>query len=211
MEENLTYLFPTPLWRVLVGDSSLNKSLRAAIYDVARNDTNFDATKYPFGYTSYISGLLLHHDVRFKEVTQKILVECKKFLLALQIKKQVNNARLGLRVNDLFCNINKKYSFHGPHRHERSDISAVYYVDVGTESSAFVAHNPAEPLFMHTQLDFFEADSPLVKDQHIIQPATGELLIFPSWMMHEVKQQQSDQERISIALNLEIIEQPIQE
>lgn len=207
MEDNLTHLFPTPLWRVLVGDADLNKSLKTTIYDIAQKDTDFDAAQYPFGYTSYISGLPLHHDVRFKQITQKILVECKKFLVALRIRKQVNGVSLGLRVHDLFCNINRKYSFHGPHRHECSDLSAVYYVDVGTASSPFVAHNPAEPLFMHTRVDFFKPDSPLIKDQHIIQPETGELLIFPAWMMHEVKQQQTDQERISIALNLGITTQ----
>ena len=205
MENNLQNLFPVPLWKAQIGDEKLNKKLNDAIHDIAKKDTQFDPEKYPFGYTSYISHLPLQNDIRFKEITQKILIECKHYLSAMRIKKTIEDHALGLRVYDLFCNINKQYSFHGPHRHECADLSVVYYVDVNEQSSAFVAHNPAEPLFMHTRLEFFEDDSPLVNDQHEIQPKTGQVLIFPSWLMHEVKQQKTVQERVSIALNLGII------
>jgi hypothetical protein len=35
----------------------------------------------------------------------------------------------------------------------------------------------------------------------VIPPVTGDLLIFPSWLLHRVNLSQSDEDRISIALN----------
>jgi len=35
----------------------------------------------------------------------------------------------------------------------------------------------------------------------VIPPVTGDLLIFPSWLLHRVNMSQSDDERISIAFN----------
>jgi len=35
----------------------------------------------------------------------------------------------------------------------------------------------------------------------VIPPVTGDLLIFPSWLLHRVNMSQSDEDRISIALN----------
>ena len=35
----------------------------------------------------------------------------------------------------------------------------------------------------------------------VIPPVTGDLLIFPSWLLHRVNISQSDEDRISIAMN----------
>ena len=35
----------------------------------------------------------------------------------------------------------------------------------------------------------------------VIPPVTGDLLIFPSWLLHRVNMSQSDEDRISIAFN----------
>ena len=205
---NLRLLFPTPLWEARIGDKALNAKLKEAVYSVEKSDTTFDRKKYPFGYTSYHSGMRLDADVRFREITLRVLQEAKKFLVAMQMKKELDHSILSLRVHDLFCNINRKYSSHGPHRHEYVDLSAVYYVDVDTDSSEFIAHNPIEPLLMHTRPHFFADTSPMAQEKWEFRPENGKLLLFPSWMMHEVAQQRTDHERISLAFNLGFMERP---
>ena len=207
-DSNLRLLFPTPLWEAHIGDEALNTKLKEAVYSVEKSDTTFDQKKYPFGYTSYHSNTRLDTDVRFREITLRVLREAKKFLITVQMKKALEHTILSLRVYDLFCNINRKYSFHGPHRHEYVDLSAVYYVDVDADSSEFIAHNPIEPLLMHTRPHFFVDTSPMAQEKQGFRPQNGKLLLFPPWMMHEVAQQRTDYERISLAFNLTFTERP---
>jgi uncharacterized protein (TIGR02466 family) len=202
--QGLQLLFPTPVWEANIGDDKINKLLKSAIYDIEKNDTSFKQEFYPCAYSSYINKIPLTKDIRFKDITLRVLGEAKKFLAAVNMKKNPHLS-LSLQVHDLFCNINRKYSFHGPHRHEDSDLSAVYYVDTNAKSSPFVVHNPIEPLLMHTRDVLYEENSPMIQGTQTIQPQTGKVLIFPSWLMHEVRQQLVDQDRISIAFNLEIV------
>ena len=204
---NLKLIFPTPLWECQIDNAELNDSLKKAIYDVEKSDTKFDTSQYPFGYTSYISKFPLQEDVRFKEITQHVLQEARKFLAAMQIKA-LDGSILNLRVYDLFCNINRKYSLHVSHRHECSDLSAVYYVVAGKGAANLIAHSPIEPLLMHTRSHFFPNNSPMAQEIQSFTPETGKLLIFPSWMMHEVTQQKTDSERLSLSFNLGIVARP---
>lgn len=205
--DSLKLLFATPLWEAQIGDERMNAQLKAAIYDVERNDTAFDSNKYRFGYTSYHSGLPLYRDIRFKEVTQRVLQQARLFLHAVRVRTP-DGKRLSLQIIEIFCNINRKYSVHGAHRHECCDLSAVYYVDVPAGSAHFAANSPLEPLFMHSRSQLFEEDSPLTLEKHTVCPESGKLLIFPSWMAHEVEQQVTDGDRLSIAFNLGIVAKP---
>ena len=208
---NLKLLFPTPLWEADIGDETLNNHLRETIFSIEKSDDKFNADRYPFGYTSYASDINLAQDARFQEITRRVLQEAKKFLVAMQMQTQAKVLKdlvPSLQVYDLFCNINRKYSAHGPHRHECVDLSAVYYVDVGEDPANFIAHSPTEPLLMHTRSQFFADKSPMAQEKQSFRPETGKLLMFPSWMMHEVQQQKTDSERVSLAFNLGIVTRP---
>ena len=117
---------------------------------------------------------------------------------------------LGLR-NDLnisfgnyWININGKNSFNLPHVHPFSLASAVYYVAVPKDSGRLVFENPIQ------QHDYVMKPGSVLEYNGInsgywnVEPQQGELIIFPSWLRHWVEPNNTDQERISIAFNLEI-------
>ena len=203
MHENLKLLFPTPIWEATIGDEQLNRQLETAIYEFEQNDKQFEFHKYPFGYTNYMTGNNLAKDPRFKPLVKKIFAEARKFLAEMKLKEP---DAYYLSIFDMFCNINRKHSRHNAHRHERSELSGVYYVKAPEGSADLIGHSPLEPLMMHVSLDFFEENSPFTKAYQHMPPQTGKLLIFPSWFLHEVDLHLIDEDRLSISFNMGIFE-----
>lgn len=204
MNKGLNTLFPTPVWLAERADDGLSRCLAEAIHDIEAGDHAFDSAAYPHGYSSYLSRIPLTRDTRFQSITEWVLDQAKQFLLQAGVRK---SPTLRLQVHDLFCNINRRHAIHGPHRHECSDLSAVYYVTANPSSAPFVMTSPLEPLHMYTRAALYHEDSLMLNDQHAVQPSSGRLLIFPSWLLHEVQPQRCDEERISLAFNLGLVEE----
>jgi uncharacterized protein (TIGR02466 family) len=203
MHENLKLLFPTPIWEATIGDDMLNRQLETAIYEIEENDKKFDSKDYPFGYTNYMRGKNLAKDPRFEPLVKKIFAEARKFLAEMKWKEPQT---CYLSILDMFCNINRKYSRHNTHRHEKSELSGVYYVKAPEGSANLIGHSPLEPLMMHVSIQFFEENSLFTKAEEKIPPKTGKLLIFPSWFLHEVDLHLIDEDRLSVSFNMGIFE-----
>ena len=95
-----------------------------------------------------------------------------------------------------WLNINEPKSKNVMHSHEKSSISGIYYLQSeGTGALRF--HNPANTLVQcnHTSPSVSSLD---------INPIDGYLLIWPSWVPHEVLVNESDKQRINIAFNIEL-------
>jgi uncharacterized protein (TIGR02466 family) len=99
---------------------------------------------------------------------------------------------------DYWANINQPYSRNSIHSHKSAQFSACYYLQAeGT--GAIVFTNPANIM----------ADcnpgSPFTRDYRM-EPKDGDLLLWPSWMPHEVETNFSDKERINLAFDLKVVE-----
>jgi uncharacterized protein (TIGR02466 family) len=79
-------------------------------------------------------------------------------------------------------------------------MSGVYYIQLpqGTDEITFEDPRPAR------MMDFQR--SCLVSDEYFShQPKVGELLLFPSWLPHFVLPNTSNEERISVSFNIELV------
>ena len=125
----------------------------------------------------------------------------------LEIEKQGNNFAKKLEIcqkvklSNLWININGYKDFNRRHTHQNSIFSGVFYVKSPDKSSML--------RFFHPSADF------MVRDWNVdlkcnmytssiweILPEEGKLLLFPSWLEHEVDQNLSQEKRISISFNL---------
>ena len=125
----------------------------------------------------------------------------------LEMEKQANNFAKGLeiyqkgKIRNLWININGYKDCNRRHYHPESIISGVFYVKAPDKSSML--------RFFHPSADF------MVRDWNVdlkcnmytssiweILPEEGKLLLFPSWLEHEVDQNLSQEKRISISFNL---------
>lgn len=114
--------------------------------------------------------------------------------------------RLEVRASAWF-HITRRGGYFGQHNHPMASWSGVYSVDAGRdqsghpESGALVFSHPAAVASAFVDLGCVK-----LKDPWGIRPASfhlkpGELILFPSWLMHQVMPYQGDGERITVAFN----------
>jgi len=68
-------------------------------------------------------------------------------------------------------------------------ISGVYYVKMPDDAGSIVFDDPRGPL-------------PPFDSKLVISPLAGDLVLFPSWLIHQVTPTPGNEERISIAFNI---------
>lgn len=119
-------------------------------------------------------------------------------------------SRLGFKddvkiyLNNLWININQKSSFNRPHVHPGSTLSGTYYVDCDINSGKLVFKHPSMG-HQYTIKDGAVGEFTEYNAAHwSVLPEIGKLIVFPSWLEHYVEPNVSEQERISIAFNIEI-------
>ena len=108
---------------------------------------------------------------------------------------------LNLKIESMWVNINHQYSYNAPHIHPDSYMSGVYYVKVPEYSGDLVLKHPSnlQPIF--TPRDVLKSYNEQNCSKWNISPQAGQLVIFPSWIEHEVTQNLSGEDRISFAFN----------
>lgn len=106
-----------------------------------------------------------------------------------------------------WTNVDNSYPIDVPHIHPDSFFSAVYYVKgSGTnENGNLVLHSPVAALQHCVNPSLVETNNYFNCFAHEINPVTGRLVMFPSWIMHNVQKNFLNTERISIAFDAVIV------
>ena len=104
-------------------------------------------------------------------------------------------------ITEAWININQKGHFNYSHDHPGSLFSGVYYVKGGADKGELELKTPIAPHTYTISGDMVGGFNAFTGHAMVIPPVTGDLLIFPSWLLHRVNMSQSDEERISIAFN----------
>lgn len=102
-----------------------------------------------------------------------------------------------------WANINRKGDWNSLHNHPACHWSGVYYVQAPKGSGQIALFDPRPNINMlntgREALDIF------VQAPQTIEPEEGLILIFPSWLQHQVQTHEQEIERISIAFNLRFV------
>jgi uncharacterized protein (TIGR02466 family) len=114
-----------------------------------------------------------------------------------------------LKIREAWCTINNCYATSKPHTHPTSFFSAVYYpvgkkefgtIEFATPNAAGLHSYPTEMISSYNEFN---------SSTFTIAPNAGTLLIFPSWLMHYVNENRSDEDRLSIAINCHYVKKDI--
>ncbi len=103
------------------------------------------------------------------------------------------NDQLGLypcEVTYSWCNIYRDGSTIKPHRHELSLISGVFYSKADDNSGELIFDNPCQPFKVNeisTRLTEYN------RQAFSFKVSLGDLILFPSWMMHYTENNFSNQ------------------
>ena len=105
-----------------------------------------------------------------------------------------------LRLDSLWVNVLKPGATHSGHIHPHSVISGTIYVAVPPGASALKLEDPRLPLMMAAPPRRADADA-ACKSFVYLRPEAGTVLMWESWLRHEVPANTAKQPRISISFN----------
>ncbi len=193
-----TYLYCAPLQPR--GLDRLNRELAdecRRLRDYDRAGRRWSATNYPGGYTSYASMNELHRfSSTFAALERKLLRHVRRFARRLDYDLRGRTVQL----TDLWVNLMPPTVAHPLHLHPLSFISGTYYVATPPGCPGLKFEDP--------RLDRFMAAPPRRPDArtdnrtHVTYPAeAGNVILFESWLRHEVPPNRADAERISVSFN----------
>src|SRR3569832_12657 len=192
-------LFATQIYRAQL-PLRQNADLERACLVLARDDKAGQrwakAHGYP-GYTSYASlNDLPERMPEFAALAKAIDKHVAAFARALDF--DLGGRRL--KLDSLWANVMPGGGVHGGHIHPHSAISGTYYVSVPRGASAIKFEDPRLPLMMAAPLRKATA-KPANRTFVTVAPKAGTLLLWESWLRHEVPLNAAKGRRISVSFN----------
>ena len=118
---------------------------------------------------------------------------------------QKNFVAKDLKLQSIWANVSNRHSYNMLHVHPGSQVSGVLYIKAPERSGDIVFVNPLSLSSKMAALDGnTEESTPYNTDRWFIQPTRGRLILFPSYLGHEVAANETDEDRMSIAFNASI-------
>ena len=153
---------------------------------------------YPGGYTSYGSMTKLHRSSStFTELNERLARHVRAFARALDFDLEGR----ALEMTDCWVNVMPQGCAHALHLHPTSTISGTYYVRTPKGCSTIKFEDPRLPMFMAAPPR--KTDARRTNRTFVHYPAeTGKVILFESWLRHEVVTNRAAGERVSISFNL---------
>ena len=196
-------LFPTLVYAAALeprGAKAFNAQLLREIRQLRLDDPagrRWSAQNYPGGYTSYGSASRMHRmSPTFAALERKLARHVRAFSRSLGF----DLLRRELTMTDCWVNVMPRGVVHGLHLHPLSTLSGTYYVQTPAGSPGIKLEDP--------RLDRMMAAPPRrAKGRRdcspwVVLPATsGGVVLFESWLRHEVPPNPVRADRISISFN----------
>lgn len=196
-------LFATKIYRAELGGPSgkrLVRDLEAACHSLAQDDGAGQGwcleKGYP-GYTSYAS--LDDLPLRFPEFAEaKDLIDGHVAEFARSIDLDLGGRPLTL--DSLWVNLLEPGGYHTAHIHPHSVISGTLYVKIPKGASALKLEDPRLAMMMAAPPRKAKARRDL-QTFVSLEPKPGTLLLWESWLRHEVTVNRAADERLSVSFN----------
>ncbi|MEM0985938.1 MAG: TIGR02466 family protein [Pseudomonadota bacterium] len=193
-------LFPTLIHEASLGNAQLLSELEASVWMVEEGDqagADWCARQgYP-GYTSYASlDDLPTRAPAFADLVTCLDREAARFAQAL-------GWDLGggaLALENLWINILAPGGTHAAHLHPGSVLSGTVYVALPEGAGRLKLEDPRLPMMMAAPLPLDDAHETLRRFVYL-SPAPGDILMWESWLRHEVMTHDSEDPRISLSFN----------
>ena len=192
-------LFVTKLYEAEIGDEALLAELAHSIRSLAEDDLAgqrwSEEHRYP-GYTSYAS---LNDLPRRDPVIGDLAKLLAKHAVIFAQECAFDLARKP-KLDSLWVNLLRGSGHHSAHIHPHSIISGTLYVEVPKGSGAIRFEDPRLPMMMAAPTRRTNAAEEL-QSFVSVQPRPGLLLLWESWLRHEVLPGAGRGERRSISFN----------
>ena len=193
-------LFVTRLYEADLGAAALLAGLEDACRDLAANDRAGRRWSRDHGYRGYTSYASLNdlpvRDPRIGDLVRHLNRHVAAF--AADNAMELDGRRL--KLDSLWVNVLKPGGTHSGHIHPHSVISGTIYIAVPPGAGALKLEDPRLPMMMAAPIR--RADAPeRLRTFVYAEPRPGRLLLWESWLRHEVVAGTGKHDRISISFN----------
>ena len=196
-------LFVTRLYRAQLsemGKAVDRNELENSCWSIANDDEAgqewCEENGFP-GYTSYAS--LTDLGWRFPIFADLIKV-LDKHVAAFVKDLDFDLDDKKITLDSLWINILPQGGVHTSHIHPHSVISGTTYVNMPTETSAIKFEDPRSAMMMAAPVRKRDARDEM-RSFFYVAPDVGDVLLWESWLRHEVPVNMAEDERISISFN----------
>jgi len=186
------YHFPTPVYiQDLPNAVELNNNLENNILQWQKEDLKGVNKTNVNGWHSTTD---MNHKHEYDSLTKQL------FAMQDTIFKKECLAQKPV-LGNMWANINYKGGFNRPHLHPNSLFSGVYWIKAPEKSGSLMLYEP-RPGVQCTMPNRKEGKLPpeLWREVHYT-PTAGTIVMFPAWLWHEVRPNESDDIRISVSFN----------
>lgn len=193
-------LFPTLLYEDRLGDDTLIADLDHSVRTLAAEDGAGRRWCREHGYRGYTSYASLNdlpiRDPVFADLKRLLDRHVARFADACAF--DLGGKRL--KLDSLWVNLLKSGGHHGAHLHPHSVVSGTLYVTMPEGAGGLKLEDPRLPMLMAAPPRRPDAPAGMATFQ-TVRPEPGTVLLWESWLRHEVVTNAAKGERISISFN----------
>jgi uncharacterized protein (TIGR02466 family) len=195
-------LFPTLIYTARLAAARarrLNTQLRAEARQLEADDAagrRWSQRNYPGGYTSYGSASRMH---RVSPTFAALAAELDRHVARFARQLEFDLSARPLTMTDCWVNRMSAGAAHGLHLHPLSTISGTYYVATPRGAPGLKLEDPRLERFMAAPPRL--ARSGAARAWVTLPVRTGMLVLFESWLRHEVPANRTRAARLSISFN----------
>lgn len=187
MHFDIFNLFPTPIFKANIDRKFTKKELnfvekqkRQCVKNVGNTHTK----------DSYIL-----NNKPFENIKTFLNDCCNEYLKTVICPKEKN---INLYITQSWLNYTREKESHHHHSHPNSVVSGVLYFDCDKEKDKITFTSPSGYKQIQPEIGNFNIWN---SDKWWLELQTGELLMFPSSLMHQVETKEGSNTRISLAFN----------
>ena len=182
--------FPTPIYIFDIKDKNINIDLEKNILAWCKQDKGISRTNV----NGWHSTTDMHQRPEYQRLV-KALYEAQNKIY--QEEHYESEPFLG----NMWANINPPGAMNRSHQHPNSLWSGVYYVKASKNSGHLKIDDPRASAAMYRPRQK-DGEKPLrlLRETHY-EPVAGRLIMFPSWLLHCVDPNNSNEIRISVSFN----------
>ena len=196
----LRHLFATPIYEGALDDPALVATLEHSVRALAADDGAGRRWCREHGYRGYTSYASLNdlpvRDPAFADLKRRLDRHVAAFATACAF--DLGGRRL--KLDSLWVNLLKPGGHHGAHLHPHSVVSGTVYLVVPPGAGGLKLEDPRLPMMMAAPPRTPDAPEPL-RTFVEIAPVPGTVLLWESWLRHEVPAGTARTERISVSFN----------
>ena len=182
--------FPTPVYILDIKDKNLNTQLEKDIINWMNQDKGIIRTNVQ-GWHSTTN---MHEKPEFKKLTNALYEAQNKIYIEEHLESEPF-------LGNMWANVNPPGGMNRAHQHPNSLWSGVYYVKAPENSGDLKIDDPRNCASMiRPKQKQGKLPTRLYRETHY-KPVTGRCIMFPSWLMHCVDPNKSNDIRISVSFN----------